>query len=95
LARDTADGLLLNVRVVPRSDRDQIVGVHGAALKIRLNAPPVDGKANNRLVRFLSTKLEIPASRIRIVRGLTNREKQLLIADVKSEDFWNRLQPEK
>ena len=67
--RETKEGLLLTVRVTPRSARDEIVGTHGGALKIRLNAPPVDGKANGRLMRFLGERLEVPLSRIQIVRG--------------------------
>ena len=57
--RETKEGLLLTVRVSPRSARDEIVGTHGDALKIRLNAPPVDGKANGRLMRFLGERLEV------------------------------------
>ena len=93
LTRDTPEGLIVNVRVVPRSDRDEVVGVHGESLKIRINAPPIDGKANDRLVRFLSAQLGIPVSGIQIIRGLTSREKQLLVAGVKSEEFWQRLGP--
>ena len=93
LTRDTPEGLIVNVRVVPRSDRDEVVGVHGESLKIRINAPPIDGKANDRLVRFLSAQLDIPVSGIQIIRGLTSREKQLLVAGVKSEEFWKRLGP--
>src|SRR5260370_2398375 len=64
--RETKEGLLLTVRVTPRSARDEIVGTHGDALRIRLNAPPVDGKANDRLRRFLSKRLEVPPSPIQI-----------------------------
>ncbi len=93
LTRDTPEGLIFNVRIVPRSDRDEVVGVHGKSLKIRINAPPVDGKANDRLVRFLSAQLDIPVSGIQIIRGLTSREKQLLVVGVQSEEFWKRLGP--
>jgi uncharacterized protein (TIGR00251 family) len=93
LTRDTPEGLIVNVRVVPRSDRDEVVGVHGESLKIRINAPPIDGKANDRLVRFLSAQLDIPVSGIQIIRGLKTREKQLFVAGVQSEEFWKRLDP--
>jgi uncharacterized protein len=63
--------------VTPRSARDEILGTHGDALKIRLNASPVDGKANGRLMRFLGERLEVPLWRIQIVRGRTSRENDL------------------
>jgi uncharacterized protein len=89
--RETKEGLLLTVRVTPRSPRDEIVGPQGDALKVRLNAPPVDGKANRRLVRFLGGRLEVPLSRIRIVRGQTGREKQVLVTGLLPEELLTRL----
>ena len=91
--RETKEGLLLTVRVTPRSARDEIVGTHGDALKIRLNAPPVDGKANGRLMRFLGERLEVPLSRIQIVRGQTGREKQVLVTGLRPEELRSRLGP--
>jgi hypothetical protein len=85
--RETKEGLLLAIRVIPRSARDEIVGTHGNALKIRLNAPPVDGKANAQLIRFLGERLGVPASRIQIVRGQTAREKQVLVTGLRPEEL--------
>jgi uncharacterized protein (TIGR00251 family) len=89
--RESKDGLLLAIKVTPRSGSDQITGVDGSALKIRLKAPPVDGKANDQLIRFLSGLLEVPPSEIRIVRGQTSREKVLLVTGSGSEELRNRL----
>ncbi len=89
--RESKEGLLLTVRVTPRSSSDQITGTLGEALKIRLNAPPVDGKANHRLIWFLSGLLEVPPSQVRIVRGQTSRDKLILVTGMNSEDLRNRL----
>jgi uncharacterized protein len=89
--RETKEGLLLAIRVIPRSARDEVVGVHGNALKIRLNAPPVDGKANAGLIRFLGEGLGAPPSRIQIVRGQTGREKQVLVTGLRPEELRSRL----
>jgi len=89
--RETKEGLLLAVRVIPRSARDEIVGTHGNALKIRLNAPPVDGKANARLIQFLGERLGAPPSRIQIIRGQTGREKQVLVTGLRPEELRRRL----
>jgi uncharacterized protein (TIGR00251 family) len=52
-----------------------VVGLHGAALKVRLHAPPVDGAANDALVALLAERLDIPRRDVRIVQGATSRAK--------------------
>lgn len=63
------------VRVIPRAQRDELVGGEGELYKIRLKAPPVEGRANDALVRFLAARLDIPRAQIEIVRGATSRNK--------------------
>jgi hypothetical protein len=62
-------GTQLAVRLQPRAARDEVCGLLGTELKIRVTAPPVEGAANAALVEFLSAKLGVSRSRIRIVRG--------------------------
>jgi len=73
------DDLLLSVRVQPKASRDEIIGPHENALKIRITAPPVDGKANTHLIRFLAKTFGVPKSRVEIVSGETGRLKRLRI----------------
>ncbi len=63
------------VRVQPRASRSEVAGVHGDALKIRLAAPPVDGAANEALVRLLAELLGVPRRAVRIESGLGSRSK--------------------
>ncbi|HSM35055.1 MAG TPA: DUF167 domain-containing protein [Longimicrobiales bacterium] len=63
------------VRVVPRASRTEVAGEYAGALRVRLAAPPVDGKANAALIRFLSSALSVPRAEIRIVRGESSRSK--------------------
>ncbi|MGE5283622.1 MAG: DUF167 domain-containing protein [Actinomycetota bacterium] len=65
----------LSVRVTPRSGKEGIAGFEGGVLRIRLNAPPVEGQANAALVRFLSKALGVPKSRIALVAGDRGRNK--------------------
>jgi uncharacterized protein (TIGR00251 family) len=74
--RDGAD-LLLDVRVQPRATRSEIAGLHGERLRIRLQAPPVDGKANVALVDFVASAFCMPRARVTIEHGLTGRDKRL------------------
>ena len=73
--RPRADGVRMSVHVQPRAARTEIAGVHGSALKVRLNAPPVDGAANEALVAFLATTFEVPRRAVRVVAGHASRAK--------------------
>ena len=64
-----------NVHVQPRAKRSELAGRHGDALKIRLAAPPVDGAANEELVRFIAETLGLPRRAVRIASGLKGRDK--------------------
>jgi len=69
--------------VQPAARRSGIAGVHGDALKIRLAAPPIEGKANAELVRFLAESFDVPARHVTLVRGEASRDKVVRISDPK------------
>jgi uncharacterized protein (TIGR00251 family) len=73
------DAVLLRVKVQPRASRTAVVEVLGDRLKISLKAPPVDGKANAELCRFLARKLGVPKSHVEIVRGVSARQKTVAV----------------
>lgn len=73
------NSLTLNVRVQPRASRDEIAGVHGQQLKIRLTAPPVDGKANQTLLKFLAKTCGVPIGKVTLLSGETGRNKRVRI----------------
>lgn len=75
----THEGIIVKVHAIPRSARNQIQGLHGDALKIRLNAPPVDGKANETLIEFIAETLGLPHRQITLISGQTSRQKRLAI----------------
>jgi hypothetical protein len=77
--RPCDQGVILRLHVVPRSSRTQIAGRHGDALKIKLQAPPVDGKANKALCKFLARKARLPTSSVYLVSGESARAKQVMI----------------
>ena len=85
--KETAKGVLLPVRAVPRASKNEIQGIHGDALKVRLQAPPVEGKANQALIRFLSDALDIPRSQLSIASGETGRNKAVLITGISKEEL--------
>jgi len=67
------------VRVIPRSSKSEIVGEHNGALKIKLKSPPVDGAANEELVKLLAKEFEVSKSEIDIVSGRSSKTKQVRI----------------
>ncbi len=82
------------MHVVPRAHTTGIAGRHGDALKIRLAAPPVDGAANDELIRFLAERLAVPRSAITIAAGRTGRRKTVKITGVETADALRALEKE-
>lgn len=81
----TAEGVRLRVKAVPRASRSEVAGIHGDVVRIRLAAPPVDGAANEELIRFLADILSVPRTAIRLVSGQTSRSKVITIVGVAAE----------
>ena len=77
--RADGGGCLLTVHVQPGAKRTEIVGEHGDALKIRLAAPPVDGKANEALLSYLAEKLSVGRRAVELRSGMTSRRKMIAI----------------
>jgi uncharacterized protein (TIGR00251 family) len=71
--------LLIEVRVQPRASRTEFAGMIGERLRIRLQAPPVDGRANAALVEFLAGAFGVPRAGVSIERGLSGRDKLVRI----------------
>jgi uncharacterized protein (TIGR00251 family) len=80
--RQTSAGVELLVYVQPRASHDQLVGVQGDELKVRLAAPPVDGAANAACCAFFAKLCRLPKSQVSLVAGETSRHKRLLLAGV-------------
>ena len=89
---DGKRGAALAVRVTPRASRNEIFGVlNDGTVKIHLTAPPVEGQANEALLKFLSEVLGVPVSRLDIVAGKTGRDKLVSIMGVDAETVHKRI----
>jgi uncharacterized protein (TIGR00251 family) len=80
--RDVGHDCLVSIRVTPRASASEITGVVEGRLRIRLQAPPVDGAANQALMEFLAKICAVPKTHVRVERGDTGREKTLRILGV-------------
>ena len=87
-------GLVLAVRVQPRASRDEVAGVMGGALKIRLQAPAVENRANEALVELLAQLLKTPKSAVRILAGERGRTKRIEIRGVTKQQVLGLLMHE-
>jgi len=92
-ACDTPNGATLSVRLHPGAKKNAVTGLHDGAVKIALNAPPVDGKANEALIAFVAERLSIPRSRVALVAGTTSRSKTLRVTGKSAAEVEAALSP--
>jgi len=84
-------GVTFECRVLPRAGKNAVRGERGGVLQVALSAPPVDGRANEELISFLSDILSVSKSRISILRGDRSRTKLVLILGITREKFISTL----
>jgi uncharacterized protein len=80
----------LAIKAIPNAPRNEVVGWLGEALKVKIHAPPVEGRANAALCEFLAGELDIPPRTISLLRGSTSRLKLVRIAGLSREDVRRR-----
>ena len=91
IVRETKHGVTVAVHVVPRSSRNEIAGIHGEALRIRLNASPAKGAANAALIALVAETLGVPQRQVQIISGHTSRRKVLAVSGLCEETAKRRL----
>jgi uncharacterized protein len=89
--RKEADGVVLTIKATPRARENGVAGVEGEWLRIRLQAPPVDGKANEALLRWLAGVLDVPKTAVELVAGSSARIKRVRIRGVNATQVRARL----
>lgn len=77
--REVDGALVLTLHVQPGAGRTETAGTHGDALKLKLKAPPVDGRANAELLRYLADAFDVPLRQVALLRGQTSRQKVVRI----------------
>jgi uncharacterized protein len=89
--RETEAGVLLRIRVVPRASRCESAGFQGDVLKLRITAPPVEGKANEACIALLAELLVVKKGQVAIVAGHSSRTKTVAIKGVTAAEIAARL----
>ena len=94
LRAEKSGDVIVDIHVIPNAARTQAEGVHDGALRVRLHAPPVDGKANLALMAWLATSLSVAKNQVALVRGQTSKRKQLRVSALAAKAAtWDRLLP--
>ena len=86
-----AHGVSLAVRVIPRASRNELAGVEAGALKVRLTAPPVEGAANQALVKLLAKTLGVAKGKVSVASGERSRNKRVLVEGLVLDELRKRL----
>lgn len=76
--KETKDGKILRLKVIPNSSKNEIIENEDGSVKIKLTAPPVDGKANKCLIEFLAKTFKVPKTSLEVIKGQTSKEKTIL-----------------
>lgn len=89
--RETVDGYILPILVVPGSSREKIIGIHDGRLKLAVQATPEKGKANKAVISFLARTLKVRKQQLNIVRGQNDRLKDILVSEAETEEIHKQL----
>lgn len=93
MIQSTSDGIIINVRVIPRAGKSGPAGTRGGALVVRLHAAPVEGAANAELVDVIATALQVPKHAVAILAGERSRQKRVRVAGIDAATAALRLVP--
>ena len=91
MIESTDQGVVIAVRVIPRAGRSGVTGTREGALLVRLNAPPVEGAANDELIEVMADLLGVPKRAVTIVAGERSRTKRVRVAGVRADYVASRL----
>ena len=93
--QETLEGVIFKVIVQPRGSKNEILGLQGDALKLRLTAPPVEGAANKMCIDFLAKSLKVRKSDVEIVHGQRSRTKKMLVRSARRKKIESLLKAER
>lgn len=96
IEHSVSDGnIIFSVRVVPRASRSELVGEQDGLLRVRIAAPPIDGAANEELVRVLAKEFGVARRRINIISGHSSRVKKISIEGLSPRELQAAIQPKR
>lgn len=79
MIKETSEGVIISLSVLPNAPKSEIIGPYNNTLKIKIKAPPIEGKANDAIIDFFSEVFEVSKKNIEILKGDKSKQKQVLI----------------
>lgn len=86
---EVADGVILDLRVQPGAARTAVCGRYGDAIKVKVSAPPLDGRANDAVLRLVADELGVRPSEVSLVSGASSRSKRVLVSNITVERVYD------
>lgn len=83
---------MIRVHVQPGANKNEVVGIHGDALKVRVVSPPVSGRANRAVLELLARRLDVPRSKLELISGAGGRTKRVSVTGLEVRELEERLQ---
>ena len=84
--KDTAEGIIVSIRISPNAAKNSVIGYTDDYLKIKISSPPIENKANKKLIEYLSEIFDIPKSKVSFVFGEKSKIKRILLSNLAKED---------
>lgn len=85
IVSDAGGAVVFSVKVVTRANKNEIVGLEADTIKVRLSAPPVEGRANEALIRFLADEFNVARTSVEIVSGQTSHRKRVRVRGIRPD----------
>lgn len=89
--KETSEGVVISVRIVPNSSNDFVLGYTEDYLKVKITAPPIENKANKQLIQFLAKLFGLPKTRVSFVYGEKSKIKRILLAGKTLSEINNKI----
>jgi len=93
LTSSNSDRVIIDLYVQPKSSRTKLAGLHGGAIKLKITAPPVDGKANTQVTAFIAKLFKLPKSAVTLISGQQSRRKRIAVTGIDRDEVRQILAP--
>ena len=89
--QDTEEGVIISLFVIAKASKSEIIGPYNNSLKVKIKAPPVDGEANEEIIRFFAKELGVPKRQLELIKGDRSKLKKLIVFNMKAAELMSKI----